>query len=72
MTACPILGKTLADLRLKMRAPTATRTRDLLLRRHFRIVAEWCRVWPDMPFRRSGNRWTWPGVALCLWSLAPR
>ena len=35
MTACPILGKMLADLRLKMCAPTATRTRDLLLIRKF-------------------------------------
>ena len=33
MTACPVLRKTLADLGLKLCAPTATRTRDLLLRR---------------------------------------
>ena len=33
MTACPGLGKTLADLRFEVSAPTATRTRDLLLRR---------------------------------------
>ena len=33
MTACPILGKISADLAIWMGAPTATRTRDLLLRR---------------------------------------
>jgi len=39
-------------------APTATRTRDLLLRRHFRSV--------------PGRCWRWPGAALRLRSLAPR
>ena len=29
-------------------------------------------MWPDVPFRRSDNGWTWPGVILQLWSLAPR
>jgi len=53
-------------------APTATRTRDLLLRRHFRSMPGRCWVWPDVPFDRSGNGWRWPGAALCLWSLAPR
>ena len=53
-------------------APTATRTRDLLLRRHFRSVPGRCCVWPDVPFGCSENGWKWPGVALCLWSLAPR
>jgi hypothetical protein len=53
-------------------APTATRTRDLLLRRHLRSVARRCQMWPDVPFRCSDNGWTWPGAALCLWSLAPR
>ena len=48
MKTCPVLGKTLADLGLKMCAPTATRTRDLLLRRHFRSAAGWCRVWPNV------------------------
>jgi hypothetical protein len=38
-TACPILGKTLAGLGFQVCAPTATRTRDLLLRRHSRSVA---------------------------------
>ena len=52
-------------------APTATRTRDLLLRRHSRSVARRCRTSPDVPFRRSDNGWTWPAVALRLWSLAP-
>ncbi len=36
MTTCPILGKMLADLGFRVCAPTATRTRDLLLRRHSR------------------------------------
>ena len=55
MTACPDLGKTLADLGLKVCAPTATRTRDLLLRRHFRSVAGWCQMWPDVPLAVTGN-----------------
>ena len=33
MTMYPIRGKMLADLGLRVSAPTATRTRDLLLRR---------------------------------------
>ena len=33
MTACPIVGKNLPDLGFEVCAPTATRTRDLLLRR---------------------------------------
>ena len=33
MTTCPIFGNTLAGLGFKLSAPTATRTRDLLLRR---------------------------------------
>jgi hypothetical protein len=33
MTTCPILGGTPDDLVLHLCAPTATRTRDLLLRR---------------------------------------
>ena len=53
-------------------APTATRTRDLLLRRHFRSVPRRCWMWPDVPFGCGENGWNWPGVALCLWRLAPR
>jgi len=41
-------------------APTATRTRDLLLRRHFQSVAGWCRVSPDVPSGRTGSGWMWP------------
>ena len=55
----------------KMCAPTATRTRDLLLRRHSRSVAGRSPEWPDVPFDYSGNGWMWPGVAPCLWLLAP-
>ena len=47
-------------------APTATRTRDLLLRRHFRSVAGWCRMWPDVPVHYSGSGWMRLGVAQCL------
>jgi len=54
------------------RAPTATRTRDLLLRRHSRRVPGRCWAWPDVPFGAAMNGWRWPGVALCPWSLAPR
>ena len=52
-------------------APTATRTRDLLLRRHFRSVPGRSWVWPDVPSSCRDNGRTWPGVARCLWSLAP-
>ena len=45
---------------------------ELLLRRHFRSVAGWCQVWPDVPVRYSGNGWMRLGVAQCLSSLAPR
>src|SRR6516164_5780438 len=52
-------------------APTATRTRDLLLRRHYQSVPGRCWTWPDVPFQCSEIGWAWPGVALWLWSLAP-
>ena len=45
---------------------------ELLLRRHFRSVAGWCQVWPDVPVRYSGNGWMRLGVGQCLSSLAPR
>jgi hypothetical protein len=72
VTACPILGRMMADLGVQFCAPTATRTRDLLLRRQSRIVVRRRPVRPDVPFIGSENGWTWPGAALCLWSLAPR
>jgi len=50
MTARLGLVKMPPDLGFKMCAPTATRTRDLLLRRHSRNVAGRWRIWPDMPF----------------------
>jgi hypothetical protein len=53
-------------------APTATRTRDLLLRRHFQSVAGRCQMWPDVPFGYGESGWTWLGVAMWLRSLAPR
>jgi hypothetical protein len=55
-----------------MRAPTATRTRDLLLRRHFRNVARWCQAWPDVPIGCTASSSVWPEIARDLWSLAPR
>jgi hypothetical protein len=72
MTACAGLDEMLAELVIRRSAPTGTRTRDLLLRRHFRNVPGWCWAWPDVPFRWSGNGWGCPDVALYLWSLAPR
>ena len=57
MTMCSILGRISADLASWMCAPTATRTRDLLLRRHFRSVPGWCHMWPDVPFRHYENGW---------------
>ena len=52
--------------------PTATRTRDLLLRRHSRNAARRRLAWPDVPVSCSDNGWMWPGVVPRLWSLAPR
>ena len=52
--------------------PDRDSTRDLLLRRHFRSVAGWCRMWPDVPVHDSGDGWMRLGVAQCLSSLAPR
>ena len=53
-------------------APTATRTRDLLLRRHFRsvVIQRW--ISTEVLFGRYGGGWTRPDVALDLGSLAPR
>jgi hypothetical protein len=53
-------------------APTATRTRDLLLRRHFRNAAWQCWMWPDVPLDRALDSWMWPAVAQNLGALAPR
>jgi hypothetical protein len=53
-------------------APTATRTRDLLLRRQSRNAARRRPAWPDVPFSHSDNGWVRLDKALCLWSLAPR
>ena len=72
VTACLVSGERLPDLGFEVCAPTATRTRDLLLRRHSRNPA-WCRlVWPDVPLCSSGSGWMWPDVAQDLGSLAPR
>src|ERR1035441_10621489 len=53
-------------------APTATRTRDLLLRRHSRNVAGRRQTWPDVPSSCTDSSWLWPDVAPQLGSLAPR
>jgi hypothetical protein len=55
-----------------MCAPSAIRTRDPLLRRHFRAVARRCRTWPDVVPSCTDSRWLWPGMASCLPVLAPR
>ena len=52
-------------------APTATRTRDLLLRRHFRDAAWQRPMWPNVGSGCSDIGWMWPGIALCSWPLAP-
>jgi hypothetical protein len=52
-------------------APSAIRTRDLLLRRHSPDVARCGWAWPDVPFTCTDNRWSWPGVARYLPALAP-
>ena len=72
LTTCLVSGETLPDMGFEVSAPTATRTRDLLLSRHSRNVARGGPAWPDVPFSCSDYGWTWPGVAQCLRSLAPR
>jgi hypothetical protein len=61
----------LLGLTLLTCAPTATRTRDVLLRRHYRDGARWRSAWPDVPFRCTGSGRTWPSVAWRLGPLAP-
>ena len=60
------------DLRRTCCAPSATRTRDLLLRRHSRNVASHGSAWPHVQVSRIHHGWMWLGMALCLRSLAPR
>src|SRR5271170_5097718 len=69
-SGCPCSTKTSSTCRIC--APTATRTRGLLLRRHFRNAPGRCHTWLDVPFRHYEDGWRWPEVALCVWSLAPR
>src|SRR6266516_4889405 len=52
-------------------APSAIRTRDLLLRRHSPDIADWGWMWPDVAFSCTGSGWVWPGVAPYLPPLAP-
>jgi hypothetical protein len=52
-------------------APSAIRTRDLLLRRHSPGVARRCQAWPDVLFSCTDSGWKWPGVAQYLSLLAP-
>jgi len=52
-------------------APTATRTRDLLLRRQTRDTAGRRPAWPDVPLSSTSSRLMWPDVAPHLRSLAP-
>src|SRR5262252_2623008 len=61
-----------ADLVIHRGAPSAIRTRDLLLRRHSPDVARRRRVWPDVAFSCTDSGWTWLGVAQYLPLLAPR
>jgi hypothetical protein len=56
---------------LRTCAPSATRTRDLLLRRHYPNVARHRPMSPDVGSSRNENRWTSPDVAWCRWALAP-
>jgi hypothetical protein len=61
-----------SDLRREGCAPSATRTRDLLLRRHSRNVASHGSAWPHVQVSWIHHGWMWLGMALCLRSLAPR
>src|SRR5262249_52074023 len=66
------LARTRPDLGFRVGAPSAIRTRDLLLRRHSPDVARRRRVWPDVAFSCTDSGWTWLGVAQYLPLLAPR
>src|SRR5262249_62001503 len=68
--AAPDLAK--SQVRRPFCAPSAIRTRALLLRRHFRPVAGRRWVAPDVLFSCTDNRWAWPSVAWHLSLLAPR
>ena len=59
------------DLVIHGSAPSATRTRDLLLRRHSQSVGRSGRMRPDVPLTCGDNRSTSLPVAPRLWSLAP-
>jgi hypothetical protein len=67
-----VCRRTWPDLRRRCCAPSATRTRDLLLRRHSRNVASHGSAWPHVQVSRIHHDWMWLGMALCLRSLAPR
>jgi hypothetical protein len=65
--------ETYPDLRIWVSAPTATRTRDLLLRRRFHSMVRCCPVWSDMvvtwPFARLTRldvAWTMGLLAISL------
>ena len=51
-------------------APTATRTRDLLLRRRFHDIARWCPMWRDVAVTWSFARLTGLDVAWIMGLLA--
>ena len=65
-------GRKGAGVRMSSCVPSRTRTYGLLLRRHFRGEALRRPMWPGVGSGCSANARMWPGVALCMWSLAPR
>jgi glyoxylase-like metal-dependent hydrolase (beta-lactamase superfamily II) len=65
-------SNTVAEI-LALRAPRARFERaTYCLGGHSPDVAGRGRVWPDVAFSCTDSGWTWPGVAQCLPTLAPR
>jgi hypothetical protein len=59
------------DLPVASCAPSAIRTRDLLLRRHSPDLARCGWMWPDVALSCTDSGWMWPGDARYLPPLAP-
>jgi len=59
-----LFGRMQPGLRRRDSAPSATRTRDLLLRRHSVGVACHRPIWPDVGSSSGASGWVWPEIVL--------
>jgi len=59
-----VFGRMRPGLRRRDSAPSATRTRDPLLRRHSVGVACHRPIWPDVGSSSSESGWVWPEIVL--------